>query len=222
MKEPKYDYEEAATHDTNLTWRGTPRQRSLPKSKEEIEYMKSLPLDEYARWMLENRYYDVDVETGAVVNLRTGKNLQWVINRSGYPFVQLTFSQKVQRPVRVHRLIAVKFWGVAAIIGKQIAHLDHDKMRCTITNLSPKTPKEHVLYDGTHAHPKEYWPPCVRCEDKDGPIMKWCKTPTRVSGKIFGIDGQICFRCYQLLHLRMRRAIKKSQQSTSEESTCEV
>lgn len=45
--------------------------------------------------------------------------------------------------------------------------------------------------------PKTTWLPCAECGDPDGTKSTRSVNPTRVNGQPFGIDGQICFRCYQ-------------------------
>jgi hypothetical protein len=76
-----------------------------------------LSTDDFARWTLDHRLYDVDVDTGVVTSLRTGRPLRpQPKGQMGYPGVNLC-AAGVVRNVTVHRLIALKTWGVAACRG---------------------------------------------------------------------------------------------------------
>lgn len=56
---------------------------------------------------------------------------------------------------------------------------------------------------------KTSWAPCVRCGEKNGRVSQSnssiSHTPGRVSGERFGINGQLCLRCYGTLGERVRR-----------------
>lgn len=146
-------------------------------------------------------HYRVDVDTGIVVGL-FGRELRCPPNKYGYRcFTAVTSVGK--RNISVHRLVAATAWGVDAIVGRQVAHRNGDQADNRIANLwLPATIKEHNEYDGTIANLnyqtpiKTSWPPCADCGDPDGPL-KGRRTPARVSGERFGIDGQLCNRCYQ-------------------------
>lgn len=125
------------------------RSKSTVILRPDEAYMQSLSLDEYADLMLKDRRYDVDVETGAVTGLRRGRPLKATPGDSGYPTVYLAYSKHVDRPIRVHRLIAVKLWGVEEIFGKEVAHLDHRRNNNVQSNLQLMTYAEHREYDGT-------------------------------------------------------------------------
>lgn len=182
------------------------------------EEMRALPLDEYARWMLDNGRYDVDVHSGIVTNARTGQVIKPL--RSGrvaatYLGVSLVYSGKTIRRISVHRLIAIKAWGVEAIRGKEVGHKDGNRHHNVLDNFwLPESRREHAIADNSNRglirrEAKTDWPPCVRCGDPDGGLNRDCKTPLRVSGERFGIDGQICRRCYGTLRERVRRAKAK-------------
>lgn len=178
--------------------------------------MRKLTLDAYAAWMLAQGYYDINTHTGEVTNLRRGRTVHPIAHPTGYQVVNLVFSRVVVRQVKIHRLIAVKVWGVEAIRDKQVGHIDGVKTNNTIANLwLPETAAEHVFFDGTHRNLiiggthriKTEWAPCVICSDKDGRSTDG-HTPDRISGARFGIEGQICRRCYGRLQERQRRAQK--------------
>lgn len=182
--------------------------------------MRALPLDEFARWMLDHGWYDVDMQTGIVTNVRTG----FVLKASprgpagrDYRAVSLVFSGKVIRSVKVHRLIAVKVWGVGAIRGKEIGHKDGNRYHNSIDNFwLPDSRREHANFDNSgrglvRREAKTSWSPCVRCGDPDGQSQPDCVTPVRISGARYGIAGQLCRRCYGTLGERARRAKQKGQ-----------
>jgi hypothetical protein len=176
--------------------------------------MRALPLDEYVRWMLDRGYYDVDVCSGIVTNPRTGKVLKpQPSGRPDRPYhaVHLVFSGKVIRMVRINRLIAVKAWGVEAIRGREVGHRDGNRLHDSIENYwLPESRREHAMFDNSgrgliRAEAKTEWPPCARCGDPDGPSRRDCKSPVRTSGARFGINGELCGRCYGTLAERARR-----------------
>jgi hypothetical protein len=173
--------------------------------------MRALPLDDYIAWMLDQGYYAVDAKTGAVTNARTGRPLTTFLNGLGYPSVNLVYNRMVVRRALVHRMVAVKVWGVEAVRGKQVAHMDGARRRSIADNLwIPATARAHVYFDGTYKNltrrkPKQQWPPCVRCGDSDGRITGGRATPDRITGGRFGIEGDICRRCYGALQERERR-----------------
>ena len=178
--------------------------------------MRELGLDDYIAWMLESGRYDVDIETGEVTNPRSGQALSPILNQAGYHEVNLVYNREVVRRVKVHRMVAVKKYGVDAVVGKHIAHLDSNKTHNHWSNLRPMTPTEHMAYDGicvkSYPHPpKTEWPPCVRCGDPDGPYSNR-RSPDRISGARFGIEGQLCRRCYGALQERERRAKAREKQ----------
>lgn len=180
--------------------------------------MRARSLDEYIEWMLANGYYDADINSSVVWNARSGQPLVAFPNAAGYPSVNLVFTRTVVRRATVHRMVAIKAWGADQVCGKQVGHIDGNRSDSRIQNLwLPATAAEHVFFDGTHRNlvfrnvAKAEWAPCVRCGDPNGRISHGCKTPDRISGERFGIEGAICRRCYGALQERERRARKRSK-----------
>lgn len=186
--------------------------------------MRDLPLDDYIAWMLNQGYYDAEVHTGRVINPRSGQELRPTRHgrERNYLGVQMVYSSRVIRRVAVHRVVAIKAWGVEAVRGKHVGHRDGDPSHNAIDNLwLPETPREHVRADnsdrGFIPQPrKEAWAPCVRCGTEGGPIIPKGHTPIRISGQRFGIDGALCGRCYGTLAERARRA-RISAESVAQE-----
>jgi hypothetical protein len=48
------------------------------------------------------------------------------------------------------------------------------------------------------------WPPCAACGDPDGYVHKKGRSPMRLSGSPYGVEGEICWTCY----CRLRRRLK--------------
>lgn len=168
-----------------------------------------LPLDDFFCYLLSSGKYRADANNGYVYNAKTNQLLGQHLNKGGYFIASFVFNRKVVRQVKVHRVIALHLFGLKACKGKQIAHLDGNKTNNIGSNLRPMDAAAHVAYDGTdknlvHGKPKEKWKPCFNCNEKQGPIS--AVTPIRISGKRFGIDGDICRRCYGMLQERERRA----------------
>jgi len=69
---------------------------------------------------------------------------------------------------------------------------------------------------GTNLKPgrrkKSEWPPCADCGTPDGPIRKGLRSPIRIKGERFGIDGELCWGCYDRLNKRRLRTAEKSEQ----------
>jgi hypothetical protein len=65
-----------------------------------------------------------------------------------------------------------------------------------------KVPKLH-----THRKPGEPIPACVKCGDTGGKPYQGRKAPGRSSGARFGIEGQLCMKCYHTLYMRDRKEI---------------
>jgi len=180
--------------------------------------LKRLSLDEYINAMIQLKRYDADTFGGFVLSLPRNRKLFGSPNADGYHEVTLYY-KGVQKTALVHRIIALKHWGIKAIQGKQVAHLDHNPSNNTISNLWVfDTVKEHNEYDGVELNlikgqmkTKESWDHCVRCGDPDGVPFYARKTPARITGKRFGYEGDLCWRCYHLLDERQRRALKKAQ-----------
>lgn len=100
----------------------------------------------------------------------------------------------------LHRLVAIAAWGAAAVKGKEVGHKEGDTTRNTIADLwLPDTIREHRIHDIA----KTEWEPCVLCGDPDGYVTY--ATPDRFTGRRFGIDGDICRRCYNRLKEREAR-----------------
>lgn len=171
----------------------------------------SLPLDDFTALMLQTGRYDVNVDTGCVAGPRGA--VKPFLNSHGYPVVNLVHSRAVVRRVTVHRMIAIKVWGVEQVRGKQVGHRDGQCWRSIASNLwLPETAKEHIYHDGTHRNlrpgkPKPSWLPCARCGDPDGRATGHSKTPDRITGPRFEIEGDICRRCYGALQERARRSL---------------
>lgn len=169
-----------------------------------------MALDGFIDFILRSGRYDVNVETGEVTGPKG--RVKTFLNMTGYPSVNLVFSRAVVRRATVHRLIAIKLWGVDRVRGKQVGHIDGQRSRSIASNLwLPETAKEHVHFDIAHhgrrfvpPKPKSSWPPCVRCGDPDG-RSTGRTTPDRITGARFGIEGDICRRCYGALQERERR-----------------
>lgn len=175
-----------------------------------------MKLDDFIDLMLKSGRYDVDIETGMVVGPRG--TITPFLNKTGYPSVNLVFSRAIVRRATVHRIVAIKLWGVDCVRGKQVGHLDGQRHRSIASNLwLPETAKEHVHFDGTHRNlrtkqPKTSWLPCVRCGDEGG---RGSPTPDRITGARFGIEGAICRKCYGALQERERRQKLKPVTATS-------
>lgn len=173
--------------------------------------------DYFIAWMIHHRRYSVDLITGQVSNPRSGRKLMPSPDKDGYQQVTLFFARGMQCTARVHRVVAIAGWGLLAVLGKEVGHRDHDKTKNHLGNLwLPDSPKEHFEFDGNFGNLesgrrkcKEKWEPCVRCGDPGGAPFHARVTPARVDGARFGIDGDICWRCYHALAERERRARKR-------------
>lgn len=176
--------------------------------------LREMPLDEFIHWMIDHGRYDVDTRTGQVTNCRTGKVLKPTTSgqRRNYRKVGLAFSARLTRLVAVHRMVAVKLWGVAAIAGKEVGHLDSDPANNRGDNLwLPESNAEHDEFDDSTrglipAPRKTSWPPCSECGTPDGAKQADCLAPIRLSGLRFGRSGVLCRKCYHRLAERERRA----------------
>lgn len=122
----------------------------------------------------------------------------------------LTYSARVKRFASVHRVVAVAVWGVETIRGKEVHHLNGDKTENAIANLAlAASAKEHAAIDASrrtscHAPVKSSWEPCAACGDPDGFAAADRKSPDRFAGERFGIDGQLCKRCYARMNSHHR------------------
>ena len=177
----------------------------------EEQHLRSLPLDDYALWMLESGKYGVNPTTGEVRNTRTGRYVGSA-NKQGYRVVGLCYNRRLVRQVKVHRLIALRLHGSAALDGRQVGHLDQVKTNNKGENLwVPASAADHVRFDGTDKNltyrtpVKVSWPPCYRCNNNGGVITPPSRTPDRISGSRFGLAGILCGRCYRTLQERERR-----------------
>lgn len=172
--------------------------------------------DELILSALQLGLYDVDITTGIVIN-RKGRALAMPPDKDGYRTVTLYFSKGKQRTVLVHRMVAIKAWGVEAVRDRQVGHRDGDRVHNALSNLwLPDTVKEHNAYDGTDQNlikgqqkTKTDWPPCVRCETMTGPALHGCKSPSRINGKRLGVNGVLCWHCYRALDEREHRRKRK-------------
>lgn len=62
------------------------------------------------------------------------------------------------------------------------------------------------IHGHNKGHQRNTWDPCVRCGDPDGYIPKRQTSPARKDGGTFGIEGEVCSRCYSALYRQERRA----------------
>jgi hypothetical protein len=178
------------------------------------EWLRALPSDAFACWVLAQGYYEVEVGSATVRNTRTGCVLRPQHNRkTGYYHIRLYATPKVSRTISLHRLVALTAWGADACAGKHVSHEDDDKAHNGIGNLRLRTPLEHIHFDfvsrGRHyggTPRKTTWAPCARCGDPDGPKSnRQSRTPERVDGRRFGVAGRVCFRCYHQLYNLAKR-----------------
>jgi hypothetical protein len=166
----------------------------------------SMPLIDYAEWLLKSGRYDVDVNTGVATNLRTSRHLKPILDSEGYLYVDLACSRTVQRPLRIHRLIAIKAFGADAVRGMHVAHKDQNKLHNSIGNFVVISPQDHPVFDGNHNHAKTEWSNCARCGTHEGTKGRKHKTPDRINGKRFGFNGELCGSCYASMR---KRAIRR-------------
>lgn len=160
--------------------------------------------------------YSADLATGIVTG-RNGHTLAMPVNQDGYRTVTLFFTKQQQVTALVHRMVAIRAWGLEAVQGRQVAHRDGYRTHNALGNLwLPESVKEHNHYDGTDRNLvrgqqkcKDTWLPCVRCGVPDGPPYHGRKTPARISGARLGIEGKLCWPCYHALDERERRKNRK-------------
>lgn len=178
--------------------------------------------DDAIALVLQLDLYQPDLETGTLVG-PSGRSLACPPDREGYRTVTLCLPDGGRRNVRLHRLVAAAGWGIEAIRGRQVGHKDGDTAHNWLGNLwLPATQAEHYAHDDA-VSPKykggvaarTTWPPCVRCGEPDGPVRGRAVTPSRTSGAAFGIDGDLCWRCYRALHERERRRRKRESADAS-------
>lgn len=180
---------------------------------------RGLSGDDFIAWMLHHDRCAADPLTGRVANARTGRVLRPAPDGDGYATVTLYHSPGAQYTAKVHRIVAIAAWGPAAVADKEVGHRDHNKMNNALDNLwVPESRKEHFEFDGQMVNLqrgqqkcKEHWEPCVRCGDPNGAAYPGRKTPARVSGARYEIEGDVCWRCYHALAERARRARKASK-----------
>lgn len=53
---------------------------------------------------------------------------------------------------------------------------------------------------------KKEWSKCSDCGTEDGYVRSGLKTPIRINGSRFGIDGDLCWSCYDKHNKRRVRA----------------
>jgi hypothetical protein len=164
--------------------------------------------------------YQANLETGEIRGPH-GRILGPNFNKKGYPTVGIRQpGNRNNVNVLAHRLVAATGWGIDAIVGRQVAHRDGVKTNNALSNLwLPENEMEHYIHDQTirsgwacGRKPKTSWDPCARCGDPDGqlhPGKPAARTPSRINGQRFGIEGSLCWRCYKLLYERERARIKK-------------
>lgn len=187
-----------------------------PKTIETRSWSTKYRGDEYIASALKMGRYRVDPDTGNVFGPK-GRQLACPPDDEGYLIATIFMGQGDQMNVRVHRLVAASAWGIDAIRGRQVGHRNGNPADNRLENLwLPNSIKEHNDVDGTTAnlikgqqHVKPSWAPCVDCGDPDGVIRKGSTTPNRVSGARFGIDGELCWRCYRKHDERKRRQDRK-------------
>lgn len=190
------------------------RSKSTLSLRSDEAHMLALSLDEYAALMLDEGRYSVDPDTGTVTGRRFGRPLKGGVDGAGYPTVHLAYSRNVQRPIRVHRLIAVSVWGVEAVSGMHVAHLDRNKAHSVRANLQLMTPTDHNHYDDLAARmraAKSAKPvtvrvvaPCARCGEGETLVLPGIPRPARMSGRAFGVAGRLCRDCFNMLRKTTR------------------
>lgn len=168
--------------------------------------------DEFIDDVLHERRYVVDPGSGRLVRGDPPRPIGYTRSDNGYSQVTLYAVDGCRRHAYVHRVVAMAVWGRQSIRARHVAHRDRTKNRNESANLwVPATTRDHFIYDGRNPEflnaPKkcrERWGPCAQCGDPDGPIRKRERTPSRVSGRLFGVDGKICWRCYLALYEPLR------------------
>lgn len=184
-----------------------PAKRNL--TNVEYEEWRSLSCDEFCEKLLASGKYDVDIESGIVMSRANNKQLKSIVNASGYHVVAFVVTRTLRRQAKVHRLVAIKYYGLEKVKGLHVAHLDSNKLNNHYSNLRPMSAQDHVRYDKTWKNLRPTAPStdpiisCANCEEKEG--TQGIHRPQRISGKRFGINGQICRRCYGMLQERERR-----------------
>lgn len=186
--------------------------RALEPPPEMKAEMRSLSLDDYIQWMLDNGRYSACLETGRIRNLRFDRWLSPKPDRLGYSHVALVFSKGVIRLANVHRVVAISAWGVEAVRGKEVGHVRGVRAGDALNNLwIPESREAHVLFDNSHRGlkrgPKTDWLPCALCGTMGGTKRHDLRTPERITGARFGINGDPCRRCYD----QQKRLAKKEE-----------
>lgn len=59
--------------------------------------------------------------------------------------------------------------------------------------------------------PKTTWPPCADCGTTGGAKNGTATTPVRLDGQRFGVDGQLCLRCYERRAQAERREERRAE-----------
>lgn len=86
--------------------------------------------------------YEVS-DCGRIRNKKTGRILKSYIDKHGYPRLTLR-KNKVQYPVKVHRVEATSFYGRHE--GMDVNHIDGDKTNNNLSNLEFCTRKENIRH----------------------------------------------------------------------------
>ncbi len=169
---------------------------------EQLAIYQSLS-DLIAKEALDSGLYRVDCETGAVFGQR-GNQLKPSPQKAGHLVVTLYAPNQRRAVVYVHRLVVIAAKGLQAVQGVDIDHEDGDVTNNRLDNLKVYESHPQHIKDNAAARPERHrkasWEPCVRCGNPDGKMARNHRTPTRISGKSFGIAGRVCLQCYTHLH----------------------
>jgi hypothetical protein len=172
---------------------------------------RTLPTDEFIALALDRRLYRVDLDTGYVYSCLSGARLGRS-KTNGYLEAVFTVD-RVGRSVLLHRVVAIACWGVDAVRGQQVAHLNHDKQDNRIANLKVMTVGAHYVYDRDQGRRRQVpLPalPCVLCGQTGG-YLKRGPRPARSDGTHVGMPGPLCSCCYHRLWKRARKEREEKQ-----------
>lgn len=107
----------------------------------------------------------------------------------GYPIVMLT-RDKRRTPKRVHRLIAVAFWGESQnALHKEVAHLDGNRSNCRASNLKWVSRRENISHKRIHgtafigsAHPR------AKLSESDVIAIRAARRPAMELAELYGVS----------------------------------
>jgi hypothetical protein len=163
-----------------------------------VDDIRRLPTDEFIARALEKGEYRVDLTEGKIISGSTARPIGR-LRPHGYVEVRLTL-EGISRVAHVHRIVAIAGWGVDAVRGKQIAHLNHNKADNRIANLKALSAEEHATYDYGAGARRSYriGTLCVRCGFRKGDGETRYRN-RMTSGSLFGVNGPLCDNCYHVL-----------------------